>query len=183
MEEVLETQELQEPKWYILHTYSSYEQMVKTNIEQMVVNNHFENKVFDIKIPTEQSVEERNGKKKVVEVKSMPGYVFVKLIVDNDIIYHLTAIRGVTNFVGPMGKPTPIDDAEVRRFHLEKIEVADFNLKVGDSVNIIGGAFEGMVGVISSVDIAKQKAGILLNMFGRETNVEMEFEQIEAIEK
>ncbi|HRX14352.1 MAG TPA: transcription termination/antitermination protein NusG [Eubacteriales bacterium] len=171
-----------EAKWYVLHTYAGYENIVKANLEQMVENNNLQDAIFDIKIPTEQVIEEKNGKKRAVEVKSMPCYVFVKLIYSSQIWYLLTNTRGVTGFVGPQGKAWPLDEDEVRRHKLEDFKI-DFALDVGENVKIIDGSFVGMIGAIKYVDQARQKVGIILNMFGRETPVEMDFDQVEALQK
>lgn len=171
-----------EAKWYVLHTYAGYENIVKANLEQMVENNNLQDAIFDIKIPTEQVIEEKNGKKRAVEVKSMPCYVFVKLIYSSQIWYLLTNTRGVTGFVGPQGKAWPLDEDEVRRHKLEEYKI-DFALDVGENVKIIDGSFVGMIGAIKYVDQARQKVGIILNMFGRETPVEMDFDQVEALQK
>ncbi|HPG92847.1 MAG TPA: transcription termination/antitermination protein NusG [Clostridia bacterium] len=171
-----------EAKWYVLHTYAGYENIVKANLEQMVENNNLQDVIFDIKIPTEQVIEEKNGKKRAVEVKSMPCYIFVKLIYSSQIWYLLTNTRGVTGFVGPQGKAWPLDEDEVRRHKLEEFKI-DFKLDVGENVKIIDGSFVGMIGTIKYVDQARQKCGIILNMFGRETPVEMDFDQVEGLQK
>ncbi|MDD3831162.1 MAG: transcription termination/antitermination protein NusG [Clostridia bacterium] len=171
-----------EAKWYVLHTYAGYEGIVRTNIEQMIVNNNLQNVITDIKIPTEQVVEERNGKKKAVEQKLMPCYVFIKLVYSSQIWYLITNTRGVTGFVGPQGKAWPLDDEEVRRLKLEVVKI-DFKLNVGDNVRVIAGAFETLIGIIKSIDLVRQKVTVSLSMFGRETNIEMDFDQVESIEK
>lgn len=172
----------EEAKWYVLHTYAGYENIVKANLEQMVANNNLQDTIFEIKIPTEQVIEDKNGKKRAVEVKSMPCYVFVKLIYSSQIWYLLTNTRGVTGFVGPQGKAWPLEEDEVRRHKLEDYKI-DFALNVGDSVKVIDGSFVGMIGVIKTVDQTRQKVGLILNMFGRETPVEMDFDQVEALQK
>ncbi len=172
--------EQQVAKWYILHTYSGYENLVKTNIEQMIENNSMQDIITDIKILTETVIEEKNGKKKAYESKIMPCYVFIKLVYSPQLWFMLTNTRGVTGFVGPAGKAWPLTDDEVKRFRLEE-KVVNFDMVVGDNVTVVNGPFEGMVGVIKSIDEAKQKAQVVLNMFGRETNVDMDFVQIEKI--
>ncbi len=172
----------EEAKWYVLHTYAGYENIVKANLEQMVTNNNLQDTLVDIKIPTEQVIEERNGKKKAVEVKTMPCYVFVKLVYSSQMWYLLTNTRGVTGFVGPQGKAWPLDEEEVRRHKLEDFKI-DFDMQVGDNVKVIDGSFIGMVGAIRSIDNARQKVGLSLSMFGRETPVEMDFNQVEALNK
>lgn len=167
-------------KWYILHTYSGYENLVKTSIEQMIENNSLQNIITDIKILTETVIEEKNGKKKAYESKIMPCYVFIKLVYSSQLWFMLTNTRGVTGFVGPAGKAWPLTDDEVKRLGLEE-RVVNFDMVVGDSVTVVNGPFEGMVGVIKSIDEPRQKAQVVLNMFGRETNVDIDFVQIEKI--
>ncbi len=169
-----------EAKWYILHTYSGYESLVKKSIEQMVENGNLQEVILDTKIPTETLIEDRNGKLKAYEAKIMPGYVFIKLVYSSQLWFMLTNTRGVTGFVGPNGKAWPLTDDEVKRLHLED-PVVDFSMAVGDSVTVVSGPFEGLVGVIKDIDAARQKAQVVLNMFGRETGVEMDFVQLEKI--
>lgn len=173
--------ENQQAKWYLLHTYSGYETLVKKNLEQMIENNNLQDNILDIKIPTELTIEEKNGKRKAVETKSMPCYVFVKLVYSSQMWYLLTNIRGVTGFVGPQGKAWPLDEEEVRRLRLEDVKV-EFSMGIGDHIKVTTGPFEGMVGEIKNIDEQRQKVGLTINMFGRETAVEMDFDQIEAIE-
>lgn len=167
-------------RWYILHTYSGYESLVKKSLEQMVENGNLQDVILDVKIPTETLIEEKNGKKKAYEAKVMPGYVFIKLVYSNQMWFTLTNTRGVTGFVGPNGKAWPLEEDEVKRLRLEE-RVVDFSMVVGDNVTVISGPFEGMVGVIKSIDATRQKAQVVLNMFGRETAVDMDFIQIEKI--
>lgn len=167
-------------QWYVLHTYSGYEGMVKDNLEKLIENNNLYDKVLDIQIPEEQVVEERKGKKKVVKRKMFPSYVFVKLIYDNDMWFFLTNTRGVTGFVGPSGKPMPLTEDEVKRMQLEKITVA-VNFAVGDTVRVISGALEGYIGAIDEIDYKTQKAKVNVSMFGRQTPVELDFMQFERI--
>lgn len=167
-------------KWYILHTYSGYENLVKTSIEQMVENGNLQDRILDIKIPTETLIEEKNGKRKAYEAKIMPGYVFIKVVISNELWFMLTNTRGVTGFVGPGGKAWALEEDEVKRLRLED-KVVDFDMVVGDNVTVVSGPFEGFVGVIKAIDEARQKAQVTLNMFGRETSVDMDFVQIEKI--
>ncbi len=174
------SEQKQVARWYILHTYSGYENMVKKSIEQMIENNSLQEIITDIKIPTETLIEEKNGKRKAYESKVMPGYVFIKLIYSSQLWFMLTNTRGVTGFVGPNGKAWPLEEDEVKRLRLEEF-VVDFDMKVGDSVTVISGPFEGLIGVIKNIDVSRQKAQVLLNMFGRETSVDMDFIQIEKL--
>lgn len=169
-----------EARWYILHTYSGYESLVKKSIEQMVENSNLQDVILDIKIPTETLIEDRNGKKKAYEAKVMPCYVFIKLVYSNQLWFMLTNTRGVTGFVGPNGKAWPLEEDEVKRLRLEDV-VVNFDMVVGDNVTVVSGPFEGLVGVIKEIDLAHQKAKVMLNMFGRETAVDMDFVQIEKI--
>ena len=166
-------------KWYILHTYSGYESLVKKSIEQMIENGNLQDVILDIKIPTETLVEERNGKLKAYEAKVMPCYVFIKLVYSSQLWFMLTNTRGVTGFVGPNGKAWPLEEDEVKRLRLEE-RVVNFDMVVGDNVTVVSGPFEGQVGSIKSIDTAKQKVCVTISMFGRETNVDMDFIQIES---
>ena len=172
--------EKEQAKWYILHTYSGYESLVKKSIEQMVENGNLQDVILDTKIPTETLIEERNGKRKAYEAKVMPGYVFIKLVYSSQLWFMLTNTRGVTGFVGPNGKAWPLEEDEVKRLRLED-PVVDFTMTVGDNVTVISGPFEGLVGVIKEIDLTRQKAQVSLNMFGRETSVDMDFIQLEKI--
>ncbi len=167
-------------KWYVIHTYSGYEAMVKDSLEKLIENNNLSSTILSIKIPMEQTIEERNGKKKVVQRKLIPSYVFIKMIFNNDLWYVITNIKGVTGFVGPQGRLLPLTDDEVRRMRLEDVvENADF--AVGDNVKIVSGPLESFVGVITSLNPTSQKANVKVDMFGRETDVELEFVQIEKV--
>ena len=172
--------EINNARWYILHTYSGYESLVKKSIEQMVENGNLQDVILDIKIPTETLIEDKNGKKKAYEAKVMPCYVFIKLVYSSQLWFMLTNTRGVTGFVGPNGKAWPLEEDEVKRLRLED-KVTNFDMVVGDSVTVVSGPFEGFVGVIKAIDLERQKAQVTLNMFGRETAVDMDFVQIEKI--
>ena len=168
-------------KWYAIHTYSGYEVMVKSNLEKLIENNNLGEQILDIQIPMYQDiVEGKNGKKKVVDRKLLPCYVFLKLVYSNDIWYLVTNTRGVTGFVGPQGRPLPLTDDEVRRMRLET-KIDNFDLAVGNQVKIVSGALESFVGVITELNYTAQKAKVKLEMFGRETEVELDFVDIEKI--
>lgn len=167
-------------KWYVIHTFSGYEQMAKSSLQKLIENNNLSDTIFDIKIPMEQTIEEKNGKKKVVQRKLIPSYVFIKMIYNNDLWHVITNIKGVTGFVGPQGRLLPLTDEEVKRMGLEdKVEQIDF--VVGDTVKIISGPLESFVGTINSLNISTQKANVNVEMFGRNTDVELDFVQIEKI--
>jgi transcriptional antiterminator NusG len=174
----------QSPKWYVIHTYSGYENMVEQNLKKMVETNGIQDMITDIAIPVEDDiVEKANGKKKVVERKKFPGYVFVKLIHTKQIWYLVTSTRGVTSFVGAAGRAIALTPEEVKRMGLEKVvsaeETAKFN--VGDNVVVVSGALEKFIGVINSISHDKKKARVTIAMFGRETSVDLEFTQIEKL--
>lgn len=167
--------------WYVIHTYSGYEALVKDTIEKLIENNNLADTILDIKIPTEETIEEKaNGKKKIVQRKILPCYVFVKMVYSNDMWYLLTNTRGVTGFVGPQGKAIPLGEEEVRKMRLEE-KVVECNLAVGDEVNIISGPLASFTGVVESLDDTAQKARVKVSMFGRETDVELDFIQLDKI--
>lgn len=149
----------EQPCWYILHTYSGYEMMVKDSLFRLVENNNLQDQIFDVKIPMEQTIEEKNGKRKVVERKLLPCYVFIKMIYSNQLWYLVTNTRGVTGFVGPQGRPIPMKDEEIRKMRLEDV-VVDADFTVGDTVNIDAGPLAGFDGVITELNDMAQKAKV-----------------------
>ena len=171
----------EEPKWYILHTYSGYEAMVKDSLEKLIENNNLGDYIVDLKIPMEQVVEEKNGKLKVVERKLLPCYVFIKMIYTNQIWYYVTSTRGVTGFCGPQGRPKPMNEDEIRKMRLETV-LLDVNFKVGDTVSIEEGPLSGFLGTIKELNDTAQKAKIATTMFGRSTDVEVEYIQIKKVD-
>ena len=171
----------EEPKWYILHTYSGYEAMVKDSLEKLIENNNLSDYIVDLKIPMEQVVEEKNGKLKVVERKLLPCYVVIKMIYTNQIWYYVTSTRGVTGFCGPQGRPIPMKPEEIRKMHLED-EVCTEEFAVGDTVSVEDGPLKGFFGTVKSVNPSAQKAKISTTMFGRSTDVEVEYIQIKKVE-
>lgn len=173
--------EEEKPCWYILHTYSGYEMMVKDSLQRLIENNNLKDQIFDVKIPMGQTIEEKNGKRKVVERKLLPCYVFIKMIYSNQLWYWVTNTRGVTGFVGPQGRPIPMKEDEIRKMRLEEV-VADADFIVGDKVNIDAGPLEGFDGVITELNDLSQKAKVNIQMFGRSTDVEVEYIQIKKIE-
>ena len=167
-------------KWYVIHTYSGYEAMVKDTLEKMVENSNLQEQILEIKIPMEQTIEEKNGKKKVVLRKILPCYVFIKLVYSNNLWFMITNTRGVTGFVGPQGKALPLSEDEVKRMRLEtKIDVVDF--KIGDRVQIVSGPLDGFEGEILDLNLASQKAKVKVAMFNTETEVEVDFVQLKSL--
>lgn len=172
----------EEQRWYVIHTYSGYEAMVKDSLEKLIENNNLQENIFEIKIPTEETLEEKaNGKKKIVERKKFPCYVFLKMIYSNDIWYLVTSTRGVTGFVGPQGRPLPLTEEEVARMGLETVAV-NVDFTVDDTVTIISGPLESFSGKIVSLNEATQKVMVNVEMFGRKTDVELDFVQIKKVE-
>ena len=171
----------EQPKWYILHTYSGYEAMVKDSLEKLIENNNLGDYIVDIKIPMEQVIEEKNGKLKVVERKLLPCYVFIKMIYTNQIWYYVTSTRGVTGFCGPQGRPIPMRADEIRKMKLEEpTDVETF--AVGDSVSIEEGPLKGFLGTVKEINPTAQKAKISTTMFGRTTDVEVEYLQMKKVD-
>lgn len=172
---------VEEARWYVIHTYSGYEAMVKDNLEKIIENNNLQENIFEIQIPTEETLEEKaNGKKKVVERKKFPCYVFLKMIYSNDIWYLVTNTRGVTGFVGPQGRPLPLTTEEVARMGLDKIALSvDFD--EGDTVTIVSGPLESFSGKVIVKNDAQQKVTVNVEMFGRNTDVELDYVQVKKV--
>ena len=171
----------EEPKWYILHTYSGYEAMVKDSLEKLIENNNLGDYIVDLKIPMEQVIEEKNGKRKVVERKLLPCYVFIKMIYTNQIWYYVTSTRGVTGFCGPQGRPIPMKPEEIRKMKLE-LPTVDETFAVGDTVSIEEGPLKGFFGTVKEANATAQKAKITTTMFGRSTDVEVEYIQMKKVD-
>ncbi len=171
----------QEPCWYILHTYSGYESRVKDSLERLIENNNLQTQIFDVKIPMETTIEEKNGKRKVVDRKLMPCYVFIKMIYSNQLWYLITNTSGITGFVGPQGRPIPLSDTEIRKMRLEEFTI-DADFSVGDRVSIDAGPLEGFEGIVTELNDTAQKARVNVELFGRNTDVEVEYIQIRRID-
>ena len=167
-------------KWYVLHTYSGYENKVKQNLEQRIEVMGLENNVFGIEIPTEMVTEIKDNQTREVERKLFPSYVLVKMIMTDDSWYVVRNIRGVTGFVGPGSKPIPLTEAEIARFGVEtrKVEV---NYAVGDSVMVSGGYMEGFIGVVDSIDTDKNIVCVTVSMMGKEVPVELALTQVQPL--
>ena len=166
-----------EARWYVVHTYSGYENKVATDLATVVENRGMQDLIQDIKIPMETVTEIKDDKVREVERKIFPGYVLIKMIVTDDSWYVVRNIRGCTGFVGPASKPVPLTDAEVAALGVEKHSV-EVGYGEGDTVKIISGPLEGYSGVIKSIDLANNNVCVVLSMFGRETPVELELDQI-----
>ena len=171
------------PQWYVVQTFSGHENAVKQSLTNMVENNiDLQDLIFDIAVPTEEDIVEKNGKKKVILRKKFPSYVFIKMIYTKRVWYMVTQTRGVTSFVGPQGRPLPLTDEEVKRNTLEAMEMDDIKMKVGDQVKVLGGPLEGFIGTVEEINIEKQKVKVMVSMFGRETPTELEFVEVEKLQ-
>ncbi len=167
-------------KWYVIHTYSGYEALVEEGLKKLIENNNLGDTIFEIRIPEEETIEEKNGKKKVVRRKKFPCYVFMKMVYNNDLWFLITNTRGVTGFVGPQGRPMPLTQEEVRRMGLDEwVETVD--ISIGDNVSIVAGPLIGMIGVVEDLQLQTQKATVKVEVFGRETNVELSFVELQRI--
>ncbi len=171
----------QEAKWYVVHTYSGYENKVASNLITTVQNRNLQDLIKEVKVPTEVVTEIKDDKERQVEHKLYPGYVFVKMVYTDETWYVVRNIRGCTGFVGPSSKPVPLTDEEVYRMGVESRSV-NINYAVGDSVRIIDGPLEDFVGTVEELDADKNYVRVVVSMFGRETPVELELNQAEAVE-
>lgn len=170
----------EDAKWYVVHTYSGYENKVKANLEKIVENRNMQESILDIVVPMEEQIEIRDGKKKATLRKVFPGYVLVKMIMTDESWYVVRNTRGVTGFVGPGSKPIPLTDDEVKTMGVEEFApIVDF--VVGDNVRVASGPLENFIGLVEEINIEKKKVRVLVSMFGRETPVELEFIQIQRM--
>lgn len=169
-----------EAKWYVVHTYSGHENKVKANIEKLVENRGMQDIILEVKVPTEEVVEIKNGKKKTRSKKIFPGYAIVKMFMTDESWYVIRNTRGVTGFVGPGSKPIPLTSDEVKNMGIENIKT-EIDIEVGETVKVVSGPFENFMGVVEEINIEKQSLKVLISMFGRETPVELEFSQVEKV--
>lgn len=168
-------------KWYVVHTYSGYENKVKATIEKTIENRNLQNLIFDIQVPLQEEVEEKDGKKKVTLKKIFPSYVLIKMIMTDESWYVVRNTRGCTGFVGPGSKPVPLTDEEVRSMGIREKPV-DMDIAIGENVKVISGPLLNQVALIQEINSEKGKLKGLVNMFGRETPVELDFNQIEKLD-
>ncbi|MCL2544498.1 MAG: transcription termination/antitermination protein NusG [Clostridia bacterium] len=167
-------------RWYVVHTYSGYENKVKTDLEKAVENNGMMDLVQEARVPMEDVVEIKNGKRRVVPRKVFPGYVLVRMIMTDETWYVVRNTRGVTGFVGPGSKPIPLTEQEVERM-LSGGSSVKVDLEVGEQVKILSGPLEDFIGTIEEVDAEAQKLRVAVEMFGRNTPVDVEFFQVEKM--
>ena len=169
-----------EPKWYVVHTYSGYENKVKTDLEKTIKNRELEDFFFNIVVPMEEQVEIKDGKRKSNLKKVFPGYVLIKMIVTEESWYIVRNTRGVTGFVGSGTDTIPLTDDEIRNMGFDEVPV-NIDYDLNDTVQVVNGPLEGFIGAVQEINKEKQKVKVLVSMFGRETPVELEFSQVQKV--
>ncbi len=168
------------PRWYVIHTYSGYENKVKKDLEKTIENRELEEFFFDIIVPMEEQIEIKDGKRKTNLKKVFPGYVLIKMIVTEESWYIVRNTRGVTSFVGSGTDPIPLTEDEIRNMGFEEVPI-NVDYEVNEQVQIVNGAFDGCIGPVQEINLEKQKVKVLVSIFGRETPVEVEFSQVKKI--
>ena len=166
-----------EANWYVVHTYSGYENKVKANIEKTIENRHLEEEILEVRVPLQDVVEVKNGARKTVQKKMFPGYVLINMVMNDDTWYVVRNTRGVTGFVGPGSKPVPLTEMEMRPLGI-KTENISVDFKEGDTIAVVAGVWKDTVGVVQRMDFGKQTATINVELFGRETPVEISFAEV-----
>ena len=169
-----------EPRWYVVHTYSGYENKVKTDLEKTIKNRELEDYFFDIVVTMEEQIEIKDGKRKANLKKVFPGYVLVKMIVTEESWYIVRNTRGVTGFVGSGTDPIPLTNEEIRNMGFETT-IINVDYEVNDSVKVVNGPLSGFIGTVQEINKEKNKVKVMVSMFGRETPVELEFSQVEKV--
>ena len=170
-----------EAKWYVVHTYSGYENKVKANLEKTIANRHLEEEILEVRVPMEEIVEVRNGARKQVQKKMFPGYVLINMVMNDDTWYVVRNTRGVTGFVGPGSKPVPLSAAEMKPLGVDTGEKVVIDLEEGDQVVVIGGAWKDTTGLITAINQNKQTVTINVELFGRATPVEISFAEVRKV--
>lgn len=174
--------DMNEPQWYIVTTNFGYDYIARDNILRMVESSGLQEYIFDVVIPEEEEVVERNGKKKFVMRRKYPNYIFIKMKYTKQIWYMIKQTRGVRDFCNSSdGKPLPLSPEDVKKAQLEKVKVEDLHINVGDDIQITSGALQGFTGQVKEIKSDIQKVKVVVYMFGRETSVDLEFDQIEKI--
>ncbi len=173
-------QESQGSRWYVVHTYSGHENKVKANIEKLVENREMQDIIFEVRVPVEEVSEVKNGKKKIKERKMFPSYVIIKMIMTDESWYLVRNTRGVTGFVGPGSKPVPLSDEEVKALGVVE-RLPAIELEINDTIKVMEGPFENFIGTVESISQEKRKIKAFVSMFGRETLIELDYDQIEKV--
>ena len=171
---------MSEAKWYVVHTYSGYENKVKANIDKTIENIHLEDQILEVRVPMQEVVESKNGAQKVSQKKMFPGYVMLHMIMNDDTWYVVRNTRGVTGFVGPGSKPVPLTEAEIDALGIMNAEVVS-NYEVGETIVVASGAWKDTVGMVKEVNPQKQTLTINVELFGRETPVEISFSEVKKM--
>ena len=169
-----------EAKWYVVHTYSGYENKVKANIEKTIENRKLQDQILEVSVPLEDVIEVKNGKEKTVQRKMFPGYVLLNMCMNDDTWYVVRNTRGVTGFVGPGSKPVPLTEEEMRNMGLKRDQEVVYEFEVGDTVQVVSGVWENTEGVVRLINHEKKSLTISIDMFGRETPVEIGFADVRA---
>ncbi len=169
-----------EAQWYVAHTYSGYENKVKVTLEKTIANRHLEEEIEEVRVPVSDVVEMKDGVRKTSQKKMFPGYVLVKMVMNDDTWYIVRNTRGVTGFVGPGSKPVPLTEAEMKPLGI-RMENVTVDFKEGDTVAVVSGVWNNTVGVVTRMDYNKQTATIMVELFGRETPVEINFAEVRAM--
>ena len=171
---------MSETNWYVVHTYSGYENKVKANIDKTIENRHLENQILEVRVPLEDVEENKDGKRRIVQKKMFPGYVLIHMVMNDDTWYVVRNTRGVTGFVGPGSKPVALSEAEMERLGIQNV-VVQIDFEVGDSVVITSGAWKDTESVIQSINEAKRTVTINVEMMGRETPLEIGFAEVKKL--
>ena len=171
---------MSEASWYVVHTYSGYENKVKANIEKTIENRHLEDQILEVRVPMQDVVELKDGASRSVQKKMFPGYVLINMIMNDDTWYVVRNTRGVTGFVGPGSKPVPLTEEEMKPLGIQEAEL-QVDFKEGDTVMITGGVWKDTVGVVQSMNDSKQIVIINVELFGRETPVEIGFTEVKKM--
>ncbi len=170
-----------EAKWYVVHTYSGYENKVKANIEKTIENNkHLAEQILEVRVPLQDVIEMKNGARKTVQKKMFPGYVLLNMEMNDDTWYVVRNTRGVTGFVGPGSKPVPLTEAEMKPLGI-KNENVSIDFAEGDSISVVAGIWKDTIGIVQKLDFSKQTATINVELFGRETPVEISFAEVRKL--
>ena len=170
---------MSDANWYVVHTYSGYENKVKANIEKTIENRKLQDQILEVSVPLQDVIEVKNGVKKKVQKELFPGYVLLNMIMNDDTWYVVRNTRGVTGFVGPGSKPVPLTDLEMKSMGIKKDEVI-IDFEIGDTVTVISGVWENTQGIIKAINPHKQIITINIDMFGRETPVEISFSDVKV---
>lgn len=169
-----------EANWYVVHTYSGYENKVKANIEKTIENRHLEEEILEVRVPMQDVMEMKNGARRTVQKKMFPGYVLINMVMNDDTWYVVRNTRGVTGFVGPGSKPVPLTEAEMKPLGI-KMENMTVDFAEGDTIAVVAGVWKDTIGVVQRIDFGKQTATINVELFGRETPVEISFAEVRKL--